>query len=145
MTDPEGWMVDIKNLISRCPLFKDLSVDEADQLAHLVEYRPVIPGEKLACANEEADFYFMLEKGALLLSTPGEKASVMESEGDFAGFELMTAPDGTYTAGLTVLESGSVLAFSILKFHEWLQEDEAIQRQVMSSWTEMVNRIAPWI
>ncbi len=138
-------MVDLKNMISRCPLFKDLSVDEADQLSRLVEYRPVIPGEKLACENEEADCYFMLEKGVLLLAAAGEKAAVLESEGDFAGFELMTSLDGTYTAGLTVLESGGVLAFSIPEFHEWLQEDEAIQRQVMSSWTEMVNRIAPWI
>nr|MDA3789191.1 hypothetical protein [Desulfobacula sp.] len=69
------------------------------------------------------------------------KSVVIDTAGDFIGFELLSAK-GVYRTTLTVLEAGSVFAVPDQGFLAFIQEDSVAAASIMASWQEHLDKTA---
>ena len=83
----------LKACLEKSIIFNSLDARDLDTLLPLFTLWRINPGEILAQAGQAAQFYYLLEKGTLLLSLDGGKAVVLNASSDFAGFSLMSRTD----------------------------------------------------
>ncbi len=102
-------MLDFGKIIEESIIFTPMSEEAKEGFTHaLVKEscpRTFSPGEILTCANEPAQLYFLLEKGALLVEYADGRSFVSNTCGDFLGPGLLCAKR-EYTATTIALEDG---------------------------------------
>ncbi|NDY73283.1 cyclic nucleotide-binding domain-containing protein [Desulfobacter hydrogenophilus] len=129
--------------LSESIIFKGLDTQEIESLVPFFSRRSVLPGELLACAGHYAQFFFLLEEGALLVSMDEGRAVVLNSRGDFAGFSMVSL-SGTNTATITVLEKGAVWVVPCRNILDLTDPDTHVAATIMDGWQQFCREKAPF-
>jgi len=129
--------------LSESIIFKGLDALDIDSLVPFFSRRSVLPGEILARAGHSAQFFFLLEKGALLVAMEEGRAVVLNSPGDFAGLSMVSL-DGTNTATITVLEKGGVWAVPCRNILDLTDHDTQAAATIMDGWQQFCKEKAPF-
>ncbi|MBU1343209.1 MAG: cyclic nucleotide-binding domain-containing protein [Proteobacteria bacterium] len=137
-------MSNIKELLSQSSVFSSLEESDIERLAPLFGKWEIQPGEVLVNAKDEAQLFFLLDKGTLLVSMDKGKSVVLSTSGDFIGLELLSVK-GVYKTTLTVLEKGNVFVISRQDFLAVIQEDSQAAAIIMESWQEYLDTTAPFV
>ena len=125
------------------PVFDGLAQVDLDKLQGLFEERHFSPGDLIATRGESAQAFFLLTQGSLLLDMAGGKSLVLDQAGDFLAMELLSAR-GIYTASLTGLEKGRLLAIPRTDFLDVIQQDSPAAEMIMARWQAFLDRTAPF-
>ncbi len=125
-------------------IFNSLDTQDFDELIPLFSQWRICPGEVLAQAGQTAQYYFLLEKGTVLLAMEEGRAVVLNSPGDFAGFSLMSRAGQGITT-VTVLEEGWVWAVPREAFLDQVQQDTPAAELVMAGWQQYLEEKAAFV
>ncbi len=136
-------MSNIKEILNRSSVFGSLEHDDIKRLAKLFLNRQIQPGDVLANAKDAAQFFFLLDKGSVLLAMEDDKSLVLNTSGDFIGMELLSAK-GIYKTTLSVLEKGNIFAVPRQDFLILIQEDSNAASAIMTSWQDYLEQTAPF-
>lgn len=134
-------MNNIKEVLNESSVFTSLGEEDIQRLGVLFEKRAITPGDILATAKDAAQYFFLLNNGTILLTMDEGKSVVLDTAGDFIGFELLSAK-GVYRTTLTVLEAGSVFAVPNQDFLAFIQEDSVAAAAIMTAWQEYLDKTA---
>lgn len=130
-------------ILNESSVFNTLADDDIQRLEPLFEKRGIQPGDILATAKEPAQFFFLLNKGTLLLEMEEGKSVVLNSLGDFVGLELLSANE-VYKTTIIVLEKGSLFAVARQNFLDFIQKDSPAAAAIMTSWQTYLDAMAPF-
>lgn len=125
-------------------VFNSLEETDLEKLSSDFEKWDLQTGDVIAQAGNLAEYYFLLEKGTLILAMDGGKAIVLDSPGDFMALELLGVKN-LYKATLTALEDGSVFAVSKEAFLGFIQEDTEAAATIMEAWQIFCDEKAGFI
>ncbi|WP_299979008.1 Crp/Fnr family transcriptional regulator [Desulfobacula sp.] len=134
-------MSNIKEILNKSSVFNSLGEDDIQRLEPLFEKREIHPGDIIAKAEDTAQFFFLLNKGTILLAMEEGRSVVLNTPGDFIGLELLSAR-GVYKTTMTVLENGSVFVVPRQDFLSVIQEDSSAAAVIMTSWQEYLDKTA---
>jgi CRP-like cAMP-binding protein len=134
-------MGNIREVLNKSAVFEKLSDEDVLTLEPLFEEREISPGDVLASHKDAAQYFFLLAKGTLLLAMPDGRSVILNTQGDFIGFELLSAK-GIYKATLTALEKGSVFAVLRQNFLAVIREDTQAAETIMACWQEYLETAA---
>jgi len=134
-------MSTIKEILYASAVFNSLGEDDIQRLAKLFEKREIHPGDILATAKDAAQYFFLLNNGTILLAMDEGKSVVLNTAGDFIGFELLSAK-GVNRTTVIVLEAGSVFVVPQKDFLAVIQEDSEAAAVIMASWQEYLETTA---
>ncbi|WP_022667429.1 cyclic nucleotide-binding domain-containing protein [Desulfospira joergensenii] len=137
-------MSNLTDILRRSDVFKSLDDPDIERLSLLFDSRELHTGDVLTSEGDPAQYFFLLEKGTLLLAYEDEKAVVLKDCGDFAGMELLSAK-GICKATATVLEPGRAHAVSREEFLAFIQEDTPGAASAMASWQEVLDGIGDFV
>lgn len=76
--------------LSESIIFKGLDPQDIDSLVPLFSRWSVMSGEVLARTGHGAQFFFLLEEGALLVAMEEGRAVILNTPGDFAGLSMVS-------------------------------------------------------
>ncbi|MCF6246650.1 MAG: Crp/Fnr family transcriptional regulator [Desulfobacula sp.] len=136
-------MSGIKQVLKQSPVFSTIEEDDVENLDAIFDKWDVHAGDILATIGDPAQYFFLLEKGIVLLAMDGGKSVVLNACGDFIGMELLSAK-GKYNTTLTVLEDGCVYVIPRRAFLKIIQEDTQVADAIMSSWQIFLDQTAPF-
>lgn len=134
-------MGDLKDILTTSSVFGVLEKTDIDRLEALFDRREIHPGDILAQAENRAECFFLLGKGAVLLAMDKGKGVVLNTPGDFIGMELLSVK-GIYKTTLSVLEKGYVFAVSRKDFLAVIREDSAGAEAIMEAWQVYLDNTA---
>ncbi|NOX33436.1 MAG: cyclic nucleotide-binding domain-containing protein [Deltaproteobacteria bacterium] len=137
-------MSNIKDILKCSSVFGSLEKADIERLGMLFEIRQIKPGDILAEAKEAAGYFYLLNKGSILLALEDGRSIVLNERGDFMGMELVSA-GGIYKTTLTVLAKGSVFAVSRMKFLEIIREDSHAAASINTSWRKYLESNASFV
>ena len=137
-------MSNFKDILRRSALFSGLGAQDIERLVPLFDPRDLHTGDVLASEGDMAQYFFLLEKGTLLLAYKDGKAVVLSDPGDFVGMELLSAKN-IYKATATVLEPGRAHAVSRESFVAFIQEDTPEASEVMENWQTVLDSIGDFV
>jgi CRP-like cAMP-binding protein len=134
-------MSDLKVILNKSSVFNTLEEDDIQRLEPLFEKWGIHTGDILATAKDAAQFFFLLNKGTLLLEMEEGKSVVLDTPGDFIGLELLSAK-GVYKTTISVLEKGSLFAVARQDFLNFIQKDSPAAAAIMTSWQTYLDATA---
>ncbi len=137
-------MTDIKSILQSSELFKDLADQDLGALVSMCEKRMVLAGDTLAQPGHEAEFYYVLIRGVLMIAMADDRALVLATPGDFAGLEL-ASEKGKYISTLTVLEDGEVMAVPRAEFLELIRSAPEAGQTILNAWLACIDRQASFL
>jgi len=137
-------MSDLKEILNESPVFNSLGKEDILRLEPLFEKWEILPGDILCNARDAAQFFFLLNKGTLLLAMEDGKSVVLKTAGDFVGLELLSAR-GVYKITISVLEKGSLFAVPRQAFLDVIQEDSPAAAMIMTSWQAYLDATASFV
>ncbi|WP_320040476.1 cyclic nucleotide-binding domain-containing protein [uncultured Desulfobacter sp.] len=129
--------------LSESIIFKGLDTQDIDNLVPLFSKWSVMSGEVLARAGHGTQFFFLLEKGALLVAMEEGRAVVLNRPGDFAGLSMVSL-NGTNTATITVLEKGSVWVVPCQDILDLTGYDTQVAAVILDGWQQFCKEKAPF-
>ncbi|WP_035236534.1 Crp/Fnr family transcriptional regulator [Desulfobacter vibrioformis] len=129
--------------LSESIIFNGLDARDIDSLVPLFSRWTVMPGEILAQAGHCAQFFFLVEEGALLVALEAGRAVVLNRPGDFAGLSMVSLK-GTNTATITVLEKGVVWVVPCLNILDLIGHDSPVAATIMDGWQQFYAEKAPF-
>ena len=136
-------MGSMAELFQSSVIFKNLGSDAAVRMTPLFQEWVLQPGDVLSTAGESAEFFFLLEKGTLLLAMTGGRAVVLDTPGDFAALELLSKKD-VYQTTVTSLTGGAVFVIRREEFLAFIQEDTLDAEANMHAWEALLDEKAPF-
>ncbi len=136
-------MGSISDILHRSSVFNSLDKTDLEQIIPLFERRDVHTGDLLSTAGDTAQYFFILESGALLLAMEDGKSVVLATPGDFIAMELLS-DRGRYKTTMTVLEDGTVFSIPRLAFLDLIQEDTPGAAAIMQAWQGYLDHTAPF-
>ena len=129
--------------LSESVIFKGLDAQDIDGLLPLFSRWTVMPGEILARASHCAQFFFLLEEGALLVAMEEGRAVVLNRPGDFAGLSMVSLNE-INTATITVLEKGVVWAVPCRDILDLTGHATQLAATIMDRWQQYCKEKAPF-
>ncbi|WP_321493425.1 cyclic nucleotide-binding domain-containing protein [uncultured Desulfobacter sp.] len=129
--------------LSESIIFNGLDTQDSDTLLPLFSRWTVMPGEILARTGHLAQYFFLLEKGTLLVAMAEGRAVVLNSPGDFAGLSMVSL-GGKNTATITVLEKGAVWVVPCRDILDMTGRDTPAAAIVMDGWQQFLAEKAPF-
>lgn len=129
--------------LSESIIFKGLDTQDIDNLVPLFTRWSVMPGEVLAWTGHCAEFFFLLEEGALLVAMEAGRAVVLNRPGDFAGLSMVSLNE-TNTATITVLEKGAVWVVPCRDILDLTGHDTQVAAAIMEGWQQFCKEKAPF-
>nr|WP_319394990.1 cyclic nucleotide-binding domain-containing protein [uncultured Desulfobacter sp.] len=129
--------------LSESSIFKGLGAQDIESLVPLFSRWSVMPGEVLAQAGHGAQYFFLLEEGALLVAMEEGRAAVLSSPGDFAGLSMVSR-DGIHSSTITVLEKGSVWVVPCRDILDLTCQDTQAAASIMDGWRQFCKEKAPF-
>ena len=136
-------MSKLKDVLESSAVFGSIDDADLEDLESRFEPRRFNTGEVLTSVGEEAEFYYLLGSGCLLVALEEGKALVMSSPGDFAGLDLIS-DRGNYRSEVIVLDTAEVFAVAREDMKAFLESGSAAAEQVLDAWTAHVDQIAPF-
>ncbi len=136
-------MASISDLLKKSTIFNSLEEIDLQRIILLFEQRELHTGDILATAGNTAQYFFILERGTLLLAMEKGKSVVQATPGDFSAMELLS-DRGRYKTTITALEDGVVFSISRLAFLELIQEDTPGAAVIMQAWQGYLDQTAPF-
>lgn len=140
----EDIMASISDVLKKSMVFSSLEPADQESLCPLFEKWDLHIGDVITTAGNIAQYFFILEKGTLLLEMEGGKAVVLDTPGDFLAMELLSLKN-LYTTTTTVLEEGCVYAVAKEVFLGLIQEDTEAAETIMAAWQEFCDERAPFL
>lgn len=137
-------MASISDVLKRSMVFNSLEAADQESLSLHFERWDLQTGEVITTAGNIAQYFFILEKGTLLLAMEGGKAIVFETPGDFLAMELLSLKN-FYRTTTTALEDGSVYAVPKEVFLGLIQEDTEASATIMAAWQEFCDEKAAFL
>lgn len=134
-------MGSISDILHRSSVFNSLDKTDLQQISRLFERWELHTGDIIATAGETAQYFFLLEKGTLLLAMEAGKSIVRATAGDFIAMELLSHR-GRYKTTVTALENGGVFKISRKDFLAFIQEDTPGAAAIMQAWQEFLDQAA---
>ncbi len=135
------FMSNLKEVLKRSPVFGCLDDNARDTMIPWFDQRTLCTADVLSSRGDPAQYFFLLEKGTLMLELDQGKAIVLDKCGDFAGMELMAA-HGIYKATATALAPGRVYTVSRQHFYEFIQGVTPAAAAVMAAWQTVLEQTA---
>lgn len=129
--------------LSESIIFNALDARDIDSLVPLFSRWRVMPGEILAQAGHCAQFFFLIEEGALLVAMEEGRAVVLNRPGDFAGLSMVSL-NRTNTATITVLEKGAVWVVPCLNILDLISHETPVAATIMDGWQQFFAEKAPF-
>ncbi len=114
-------------MVSRVPLFSQLSPPMVSRITGLLRSRVVPAGTVVARKGEEADDMFFVTSGEVEVETPPDP--IVLAEGDFFG-EIALLKKTTRTATVRALTKTSLLVLHVDDFHVLMEEDEVLRDHI---------------
>ncbi|WDP92444.1 MAG: cyclic nucleotide-binding domain-containing protein [Desulfobacter sp.] len=136
-------METLDNVLNKSVVFSGLAAADADRIKSLFQKWELHTGDTLTCAGDQAQFFFLLEKGTLLLALEEDKGVVLDAPGDFAAMEILSR-EGRYVATITALERGTAWIIPRQDFLDFIQEDTPGAAAVMEGWQSFLDDRAPF-
>jgi len=136
-------MASISDVLKKSTIFNSLEEIDLQRIIPLFEPRKLHTGDVLSTAGNSAQYFFMLERGTLLLAMEDGKSVVLSTLGDFIAMELLS-DRGRYKATITALEDGTVFGAPRLAFLDLIQEDTPGAAAMMQAWQGYLDQTAPF-
>lgn len=136
-------MARISDVLKKSIVFNSLDETDLQRIIPLFEKRELHTGDVITTAGDTARYFFILEKGTLLLAMEKGKSVVLETPGDFIAMELLSAT-GVYKTTTTALEDGAVWGVSRAAFLVFIQEDTPEAAAIMDAWQDYLDQTAPY-
>ncbi len=136
-------METIEAVLQTSAVFNGLDAEGTDRLKGLFQKWELHTGDTLACEGEPAQFFFLLEKGTLMIGLKTDKGLVLDQPGDFAAMEILSRK-GIYIGTVTALERGAAWGISREDFLAFIQEDTPSAEAVMAAWQTFLDDRAPF-
>jgi len=136
-------MSQLDAVLRKSIVFGSLEPADLDRLGPLFQKWPIAAGDVLCEAGHKTQFFFLLEKGCLLLAMEEGKASILDTTGDLAALEMVSC-GGECITTITALEQGTVWALSRDEFLLFIQEDTPAAASVMAGWQTFLDLKAPF-
>lgn len=136
MDDPAAYL-------SKSIIFNGLGARGIETLAPLFSRWAVMPGEILSRAGHKTQFFFLLEKGSLLVAMDEGRAVVLNRPGDFAGLSMVSL-NGANTATITVLEKGAVWVVPCQDILDLAGRDTQAADTILDGWQQFSAKKAPF-
>ncbi len=130
--------------LSESIIFKGLDAQDIDDLMPLFSRWTVMPGDILARADHDTQFFFLLEKGTLMVAMEEGRAVVLNRPGDFAGLSMVSL-NGKNTATITVLEKGVVWVVPCTEILDLTGHDTQAAAIILDGWQQFCKEKAPFI
>jgi CRP-like cAMP-binding protein len=137
----EGCMDRTSDVLKKSIVFSSLGEQDLDLISPLFSKRELHTGDVIAAAGNMAQYFFILEKGTLLLAMGDAKAVVLKTPGDFAAMELLS-DRGMYKTTITSLEDGMAFIVPRQAFLDLIQEDTPGAASIMKAWQEFLDKTA---
>lgn len=137
-------MSEVKDVLKQCVLCKNLSDADLNHVEAVCEQQMVLPGDPVAKKGHAADRFYVLAAGALLLEMADGRSAVLVSPGDFAGFGMLASHD-RYTATLTALEKGRVLAVNREGLTALIRGNESMESDIAREWAAYLSETVPFL
>ena len=134
-------MGSISDVLKKSIVFKSLDEAYLEQIFPLFEQRELHTGDMVTTAGDMAQYFFILEKGTLLLAMEDGKSVVLDTPGDFIAMELLS-DRGRYKTTITALEDGMVFIIPRQSFLDLIQEDTPGAAVIMKTWQEFLDQTA---
>jgi len=132
------------DIVKKSVAFNSLGQADLEGIVQISEKRKIQEGEILAEEKQRAAFYFLLVSGALMISMDSEKACVLDSAGDFAGFDLLSSK-GLYISRVTSLLTGEVVAVSRNGLLDIIGENSSAGEIIMDNWQQFSAKKFPFL
>ena len=137
-------MGSISDILHKSSVFNSLDTADFKRISALFENCELHTGDVIATAGDTAQYFFLLEKGTLLLAMEAGKSIVLSTAGDFIAMELLSHR-GKYKTTVTAMENGGVFTISREDFLAFIQEDTPGAAAVMQAWQVFVDQAAPFV
>jgi CRP-like cAMP-binding protein len=134
-------MGSISDVLKKSIVFESLEAGDLQRIASLFEERELATGDIVTTAGNGAQYFFILEKGSLLLAMEKGKSLVLDAPGDFIAMELLS-DRGIYKTTITALENGRVFCVPRQTFLDLIQEDTPGAANIMQAWQGFLDRTA---
>ena len=134
-------MGSISDILHRSSVFNSLDKTDLQPITPLFERWELHTGDVIATAGETAQYFFLLEKGTLLLAMEAGKSIVLATAGDFIAMELLS-DRGRYKTTVTALENGGVFKILRKDFLAYIQEDTPGADAIMQAWQGFLDQAA---
>jgi CRP-like cAMP-binding protein len=134
-------MGSISDILHKSSIFNSLDKKDLEQITPLFERRELNIGDVIAMAGDAAQYFFLLEKGTLLLAMEEGKSLVLDRAGDFIAMELLSHR-GRYKTIVTALEGGGVFTIPREDFLAFIQEDTPGAAAIMQAWQGFLDQAA---
>jgi Na+:H+ antiporter len=119
--------LETRGLIAHVPIFKSLTPEQLDQLAHLLRPRVAMPDERLISAGERGDQMYFISSGVVQATAAGQR--FLLTRGDFFG-EMALVLDVPRQADVTALSYCQLLVLEARDFNALLRHSPAIKHQI---------------
>jgi len=119
--------LETRALIAHVPIFKSLTPEQLDQLAHLLRPRVAMPDERLIAAGERGDQMYFISSGVVQATAAGQR--FLLTRGDFFG-EMALVLDVPRQADVTALSYCQLLVLEGRDFNALLRHSPAIKHQI---------------
>jgi len=134
-------MGSISDVLRKSIVFNSLDEAYLEQIVPMFGKRELHTGDVVTTAGNMAQYFFILEKGTLLLAMEDGKSIVSETTGDFIAMELLS-DRGRYKTTITALEDGMVFIIPRQSFLDLIQEDTPGAENIMKAWQEFLDKTA---
>ncbi|MBF0200698.1 MAG: cyclic nucleotide-binding domain-containing protein [Desulfamplus sp.] len=132
------------DILKKCFLFSTASDTYIDAISRIAISQYFQEGEVLAIKGEAVNFFFVLQAGMLMVDLDGEKALILQKEGDFAGFEILSR-DHTLCSTVTALTDGKALFIKRDDFMAMLGDNPQSSEQIMQLWKDHAGHTFPFL
>lgn len=122
--------------IKRLHIFRDLLPEEWAQVYPLLKHVWVIEGEQLIREGDRAHTFFIILHGHFMLHFRDGRAITLRKKGDIIGWSSVISPF-QYTASVTALTDGDLLAIPGTGFLELLQANAALGEKLIRKINEI--------
>ncbi|PIE61757.1 MAG: hypothetical protein CSA29_01700 [Desulfobacterales bacterium] len=124
-------------------VFKGVDAEGKNRLEGLFQKWEFNTGDTLACAGDPAQFFFLLEKGTLMIGLESDNGVVLDQPGDYAAMEILSRK-GIYIGTVTALERGVAWSIPREDFLALIQDDIPSSAAVMAAWQTFIDDRAPF-
>ena len=128
-------------VLNKSIIFSPLETMDLDRLVPLFQKWTLHTGDVLTTSGNRAQYFFLLEKGSLLLAMEEGKAVILNAPGDFAAMEMLSRK-GQCISTITALEEGIAWALPREDFLSFIQEDTPAAAAVMAGWQSFLDQKA---
>ncbi len=130
-------------ILDQLDLFKNLSFEEKEKIAELMNPVGITEGEVLTRRCDPAHTFFIILSGNFMIYFKDEKAFTLHEKGSIIGMSTVMTPF-RYRGTTIALTDGEVLSIPGDKFLELIQGDSSLGEKLMPKIHEAISKRKPF-